>query len=176
MDVSRAIKERYSVRAYKNKEIPTDSLNKILESARLAPSASNRQQWKFIVIRDPDRRKALARAAANQEFVGEAPVVIAAVSLDPVHIMRCGVPEYAVDIAIAIDHMTLQAVELGLGSCWICAFSQEEVKRILNIPDKYKVVALLPIGYPSDTPSPKIRKSIKEVVCYETFPQDPVDK
>ncbi|MDI6839566.1 MAG: nitroreductase family protein [bacterium] len=176
MDVSDAIKERRSVRAYKDKEIPDDSLNKILEAARLAPSASNRQQWKFIVIRDTVRRKAIARAAANQEFVGEAPVVIAAVSLDPVHVMRCGVPEYAVDLAIAVDHMTLQAVELGLGSCWICAFAQEEVKRILNIPAKYKVVALLPIGYPSDAPGPKIRKSIEEIVCYEAFPKDPVDK
>jgi nitroreductase len=83
--------------------------------------------------------------------------------------MRCGVPEYAVDLAIAVDHMTLQAVELGLGTCWIGAFSQEEVKRILKIPENCKVVALLPVGYPADTPGPKSRKSLGEVVCYETF-------
>ena len=169
MDVSLAIKERSSIRAYKDKEIPEESLNKILESARLAPSAANRQQWKFVVVRDKERRKLLARASANQGFVAQAPVIIVAVSLDPEHMMRCGVPEYAVDLAIAVDHMTLQAVELGLGTCWIGAFYQEEVKRILNVPDKYKVVALLPIGYPSATPGPKSRKSIDEIVCYETF-------
>jgi nitroreductase len=169
MDVSQAIKERYSVRKYRDEEVTDAVLNKILEAARLAPSAANRQRWKFVVVRDPERRKALARAAAGQRFVGEAPVVIAAVSLDPEYVMRCGVPEYAVDLAIAVDHMTLQAVELGLGTCWIGAFSQEEVKRILKIPENCKVVALLPIGYPADTPGPKSRKSLDEVVCYETF-------
>ncbi|MCK4353349.1 nitroreductase family protein [candidate division WOR-3 bacterium] len=169
MDVNQAIKERRSVRAYEDKEIPEDVLNKLLEAARLAPSAANRQQWKFIVVKDKTRRKELARASREQAFVGGAPVVIAAVSLDPGYIMGCDVPEYAVDLSIAIDHITLQAVELGLGSCWIGAFSQEEVKKILNIPPQYKVVALLPIGYPADSPVPKSRKSIKEIVCYETF-------
>jgi nitroreductase len=169
MDVSQAIKERYSVRKYRDEEVTDTVLNKILEAARLAPSAANRQRWKFVVVKDPERRKALARAAAGQRFVGEAPVVIAAVSLDPEYVMRCGVPEYAVDLAIAVDHMTLQAVELGLGTCWIGAFSQEEVKRILKIPENCKVVALLPVGYPADTPGPKSRKSLGEVVCYETF-------
>jgi nitroreductase len=169
MEVRQAIRERYSVRKYQDKEIPEAALNEVLEAARLAPSAANRQRWKFVVVKDPERRKALARAAAGQKFVGEAPVVIVAVSLDPEYVMRCGVPEYAVDLAIAVDHMTLQAVELGLGTCWIGAFSQEEVKRILNIPKNCKVVALLPVGYPAVSPGPKSRKSLGEIVCYETF-------
>jgi nitroreductase len=169
MDVSQAIRERYSVRKFQSKEVPEQLLRKILEAARLAPSAANRQRWKFVVVRDPKRRKELARAAAGQTFVGEAPVVIAAVSLDPEYVMRCGVPEYAVDLAIAVDHMTLQAVELGLGTCWIGAFSQEEVKRILGVPDEYKVVALLPLGYPAVPPGPKSRKAPEEIVCYERF-------
>lgn len=168
MDVSRAIKERRSVRSYEAREVSETDLNKILEAAHLAPSAGNRQLWKFIVVRDKKRREALAKAA-RQSFVGEAPIIIAAVALDPCHVMGCGVPSYAVDLAIAVDHMTLQAVELGLGSCWIGAFSQEEVKCILKIPEPCKVVALLPIGYPSGPPSAKIRKSIEEIVCYETF-------
>ncbi|MCK4421947.1 nitroreductase family protein [candidate division WOR-3 bacterium] len=169
MEVKEAIRERRSVRAYEPRDIPEDGLSKILEAARLAPSARNRQAWKFIVVREQHLREELARASAAQDFVGEAPVVIVAIGLDPEYIMRCEVPAYAVDLAIAVDHMTLQAVELGLGSCWIGAFYQNEVKKILNIPDRYKVVALLPIGYPSASPGPKNRKSLEEIVCYETF-------
>lgn len=168
MDVSNAIQARCSIRGYKDKEIPEAVLNKILEAARLAPSAGNRQEWKFVVVRDIERRQALA-LAAGQDFVAEAPVVIAAVSLAPTGVMSCEVPTYAVDLAIAVDHITLQAAELGLGSCWIGAFSQKEVKKILNIPEQYKVVALLPIGYPDTPPGPKVRKSFDEIVCYETF-------
>jgi len=96
-------------------------------------------------------------------------VVIAAVALQPEYVMRCEVPAYAVDLAIAVDHMTLVAVEEGLGTCWIGAFYQDEVKRILNIPREYKVVALLPLGFPADTPGEKYRKPLNEIVCYEVF-------
>ncbi|MEA1912937.1 MAG: nitroreductase family protein [candidate division WOR-3 bacterium] len=169
MDVEKAIRERRSVRAYKDKEIPEKDLKKVLEAARLAPSASNRQSWKFVVVRDKRRKRELAIAAAGQDFIGKAPIVIAAVALEPEHVMRCEVPAYAVDLAIAIDHMTLQAVELGLGTCWIGAFYQDQVKKILEIPEKYKVVVLLPIGYPATGKVSKIRKSLKEIICYETF-------
>jgi nitroreductase len=169
MNVNIAIKQRSSIRGYKNTPIPNNVLNQLLESARLAPSASNRQEWKFIVVKDPARKKALAKAASNQFFIAEAPVIIIAVSTAPDHIMRCDVPGYPVDLAIAVDHITLQAVELGLGTCWICAFSQNEVRKVLNIPDKYKVVTLLPVGYPDAAPEPKDRKSLEEIICYETF-------
>lgn len=169
MDVERAIRERRSVRSYKEDEIPEETLMKVLEAARLAPSARNRQSWKFVITRDKKLREELAHAAREQMFVSKAPVVIAAVALDPEYVMGCEVPAYAVDLAIAVDHMTLQAVELGLGTCWIGAFSQGQVKKILKIPDRYKVVALLPIGYPSTSPGPKNRKSLEEIVCYETF-------
>ncbi len=169
MNVMEAIKERRSVRAYKQKPVPEEKLQKILEAARLAPSAGNRQPWKFVVVREEEKRKKLAEAAANQSFVAEAPVVIAAVALNPDYVMRCEVPSYAVDLAIAVDHMTLAAVEEGLGTCWIGAFYQNQVKEILNIPEKYKVVALLPLGYPADNPRGKSRKSLDEIICYETF-------
>jgi len=134
MDVMEAIRKRRSVRFYRKDPVPDEKLNKILEAARLAPSARNSQNWKFVVVRDAARRKELAKAAADQYFVGEAPVVIAAVALQPEYVMRCEVPAYAVDLAIAVDHMTLVAVEEGLGTCWIGAFYQDEIKRILNIP------------------------------------------
>ncbi|MCD6471746.1 nitroreductase family protein [Candidatus Aerophobetes bacterium] len=169
MEVKQAIQERRSVRSYEKREVPEEKIKRVLEAARLAPSASNRQLWKFIVVRDQKRRRELAQAASNQNFIAEASVVIAAVGLNPSHIMHCGVPSYAVDLAIAVDHMTLIAVEENLGTCWIGDFSQEEVKEILNIPEKYKVVALLPLGYPADKPKVKSRRSLKEIVCYETF-------
>ena len=169
MEVYQVIKIRRSVRDYKSDPVPEESLKKILDAARLAPSAHNSQQWKFIVVRNLEKRKQLARAAHNQNFIAQAPIVIIAVSLDPEHLMSCGVPAYAVDLAIAADHMSLVAVEEGLGTCWIGAFSQQEVKEILQIPEQYKVVALLPIGFPADQPKPKSRKDLEEIVCEEIF-------
>ena len=169
MQIHEAIKNRRSVRAYKSDPIPEQSLRKVLEAARLAPSAHNDQDWKFIIIKDIKKRKQLAQAARSQSFIAEAPVVIAAVALNPERVMSCEVPAYAINLTIAVDHMTLQACEQGLGTCWIGAFSQEEVKKILSIPDKYKVVALLPIGFPDDSPRPKTRKSLEEIICYENF-------
>ncbi|MCK4595425.1 nitroreductase family protein [candidate division WOR-3 bacterium] len=169
MDVRDSIKNRFSVRSYLNKPVEDEKLALVLDAARLAPSARNKQSWKFIVIKDKIIRQKLIDAAAGQQFVAEAPVVIAAVSTEPSYVMRCGVPAYAVDLAIAVDHMTLQAVELGLGTCWIGAFYQDKVKEILQIPDEYKVVALLPLGYPARSPAEKLRKSKNEVVIYEKF-------
>jgi|SRR5690554_2574378 len=172
MDVIGAIRERRSVRAYQNKEIPEEVLQEVLNTARLAPSASNRQDWQFVVVQDNETRKELARVSNNQKFVDEAPAVIVAVSLNPQRIMSCQVPAYAVDLAIAMDHITLAAVEKGLGTCWIGAFSQEEVKRLMDIPDKFKVVALMPIGYPADKSGNKLRKDFEQVISVEKFNQD----
>jgi len=169
MDVKEAIKKRRSVRSYKPDPIPEESLRKVLEAARLAPSAHNAQEWKFIVVKDTQKKKKLAEAALNQDFIAEAPVVIAAVSLNPEAQSTSDVPAYAVDLAIAVDHMTLQAVEENLGSCWIGAFDQEKVREILEIPENYKVVILLPLGFPADRAGPKIRKTIEEIVSFEKF-------
>ena len=169
MNVFDAIKNRRSVRDFKPDPVPEEKLNKVLEAARLAPSAHNAQDWKFIVVRDETKRKKLAKVAANQSFVGEAPVIIVAVATNPEAVMSCGVPSYAVNLAIAVEHMALQAVEEGLGTCWIGAFSQNKVKEILGIPKEYKVVALLPLGFPADSPREKVRKRLEEIVCYEKF-------
>ena len=169
MNVHQAIKIRRSVRDYKAESFPEEKLKKVLEAARLAPSAHNEQEWKFIVVKNAEQRKKLVKAALNQEFIGEAPVVIVAVALEPEEVLSSGVPNYAVDLAIAIDHMTLVAVEEGLGTCWVGAFSQEEVKKVLGIPEKYKVVVLLPLGFPADKPQPKSRKNLEEIVCYENY-------
>jgi len=150
MNVMDAIRKRKSVRAYDNRPVEEDRLNAVLEAGRLAPSASNRQEWRFVVVRDAETRKRLAQAAGNQGFVGRAPVVIAACARTDGHVMKCGQPCYPIDVAIALDHMTLAAVELGLGTCWIGHFDERKVKEILGIPDEIRVVELMPLGYPAD--------------------------
>lgn len=169
MELTEAIRERQSIRDYEDRPVPEEKLGKVLEAARLAPSASNRQRWKFIVVREAKRRQELARAAGGQTHLARAPVVIAAVATMPDYVMRCGVPAYAVDLAIAIDHMTLAAVDEGLGTCWIGAFSQEEARNILEVPEDYRIVTLLPLGFPRQAGREKVRKSLDEIVCYETF-------
>ncbi len=169
MDVLKAIRSRRSVRAYDPREVEEDKLTRVLESGRLSPSAGNRQERRFIVVRDAGTRKALSLAARDQKFVAEAPVVIAACSVEKEYTMACGQLAYPIDTAIAVDHMTLQAVEEGLGTCWIGAFDEEKVKEILNIPENVRVVSLLTLGYPGDIPRPKSRKNLDEIVMWEKW-------
>ncbi|MBN2208712.1 MAG: nitroreductase family protein [Candidatus Coatesbacteria bacterium] len=169
MDVFEAVKTRRSVRAYKKDPIPREVLLKVLEAARLAPSASNRQEWRFVVVTDREKRQRMMQAANNQKFVGEAPAVIACCAETDEHLMRCGQPCYPIDVAIAIDHITLAAVAEGLGTCWIGSFYEEQAKEILNIPDGIRVVQLLTIGYPADSPKPKSRLSLDEIVCWDAW-------
>ena len=170
MTVMEAIKKRKSVRAFEDRPIEEEKLSSVLEAARLAPSASNRQEWRFVVVRDAGMRTKLAKAANNQTFVGEAPVVIACCAETDSHVMSCGQECYPIDVAIAIDHMTLAAVELGLGTCWIGAFSESEVKKVLGIPEEVRVVELLPLGYPADSAQKdKNRRSQDEIVHWEKW-------
>jgi len=169
MDVMEAIKKRYSVRSYQDRVVEPEKLDGILEAARLAPSASNRQEWRFIVVRDKNIRQRLMQAAKDQAFVGQAPVVIAACAKTDSHVMTCGQQCYPIDVAIAIEHMALKATEEGLGTCWIGAFYEDKVKEILGIPEKdIRIVALLALGYPVKLrPNPKDRLRLKEIVMYE---------
>ena len=169
MDIIDVIKERRSVRSYADKPVEREKLERLLEAARLAPSASNRQEWRFVVVTDEQRRKALVAAAANQEFVGRAPVVIAACAETDAHVMRCGQQCYPIDVAIAIDHITLQAVAEGMGTCWIGAFHEDPVKEILNIPKDIRVVELLTVGYPADSARPRSRLPFERIVHWETW-------
>ncbi len=169
MDVFAAIRGRRSVRAYKDIDVEEDKILKILEAARLSPSASNRQEWKFVVVRDKETRKKLARAAFSQAFVAEAPVVIVACATESKAIMACGQPTHTVDLSIACAYMILQAYELGLGTCWLGAFKEEEVKKILRIPAGVRVVMMTPVGYPSGSLGLQYRKNLNEIICFEQY-------
>jgi len=167
--VLEAIKKRQSVRSYQDKEIPEEMLQQILEAGRLAPSAKNNQPWKFIIVKDNNLKKKLISACKNQGFVGEASVVIVGCAINPSYEMGSGDYSYSVDLAIALDHMSLQAAALGLGTCWIGAFYQDKVKDILGIPEDIRVVALMPLGFPKELGSKTGRKSLSEIICYDKY-------
>ncbi len=144
-----------------------DKLLRILEAARLAPSARNRQEWRFIVVKDKKVKEELVREASpHQPFMLQAPIIIVAYVLEKDYIMRCGVPAHYIDVAIALTHIHLQAVEEGLGTCWIGSFYQDKVKKVLNLPEEAEVIQLMTLGYPAEDPSPRPRLSLEEIVKF----------
>jgi len=166
MDVYDAIHTRSSVRAYEPRDVEQDKLLRILDAGRLAPSARNAQQWRFVVVRDGGRRQELARAA-DQPFLADAPVIIAVVSFAGDRLMHCGIPAGPVDCAIAIDHMALAATAEGLGTCWIGHFNQQACCRVLNVPGDGRIIEMLVLGYPAVPAGAKKRKPLDEIVSYE---------
>ena len=124
MEVHEAIAYRRSIRNYLDKPVEEEKIERVLEAGRLAPSAANKQEWHFVIVRDKELREKLMKAAGDQKFVAEAPVVIAACALDSSHVMKCGQPSYSIDVAIALSFMNLPATELGWGCCWIGHFEE----------------------------------------------------
>ena len=158
MEILETIRKRRSIRAYKPEPVKDEDLRRMLEAARLAPSAGNRQPWYFIIVRDPELKKRVAEAAARQMFISDAGAIVVAVA-DPTVSLRWAEK----DVMIALEHLILEATELGYGTCWIGAFNEEEVKKLLGIPQQLKVVALTPVGVPAESPSPRPRKALEEV-------------
>ncbi len=169
MNVFEAIKSRRSIRSFADRAIEEEKLKKVLEAGRLAPSAANMQEWKFVLVRDKETKEKLATAANNQRFIAKADVIIVGCATEADKIMTCGQYTYPIDLAIAMDHMSLQAVEEGLGTCWIGAFEEDEVKGILGIPSEIRVVELMPLGYPLCVPEPRSRKSMDEIVARDRW-------
>ncbi len=169
MDVFEAISRRKSIRKYKDTVIEEYKLDKVLEAARIAPSAANRQEWKFLVVKDKGTRDKLVDAANGQEFVGKAPITIVACSTESERVMPCGQYAYTVDLSIAVSFMILEATELGLGTCWLGAFKEDEVKKILDIPGDIRVPAMFTLGYADENPGSRPRKDLNQVTCFEKF-------
>lgn len=169
MDIYEIIEKRRSIRAFRDDPIPDDMLERVLNAGRMAPSVQNAQDYKFIVVKDAEIRKEISQACSEQKFIAESPIIIVGVSTNPDYLMESTVPSYAMDVSIAIDHMTLAAVEEGLGTCWVGSFSQEEIKAVLDIPSECKVVVILPLGVPYDDPGVKSRKNLKDLVRYEKY-------
>ena len=170
MDVMEAIRNRRSVRGFQTRPIEPDKLERVLEAGRLAPSANNRQPWRFIVVTDETVRKQLAHAACDQAFIAKAPVVLVGCAIETDRIMACGQHCYPIDLAIAMTTLSLAAVAEGLGGCWIGAFHEEQVKKVLGIPEEVRVVELMPLGYPDSANIPaRPRKSPQEFRVYEKW-------
>lgn len=157
MNVKEAIKKRRSIRKFKEQSIPDDQLRILMEVVQLAPSASNIQPYKFIIIKNEELKKKLGDLASNQGFISKAAVIFVGIS-DPWREKW-----YKVDIAIAMEHLALQAVELGLGSCWIGSFNEQKIKELLKIPKNLQIIALMPIGIPAQDPPARPRKSLEEL-------------
>jgi len=164
MDFYEVIQGRRSVRKYKTDPVDDDKLQRILNAARLAPSAANRQPISFIVVRD-DKTKRKLKDAYSQEWFYTAPVIICACTLpDKAWKRNDGKAYVDVDVAIAMDHLILAAAAEGLGTCWIAAFKPGIVKEVLNIPDDLEPLILTPLGYPETIPEPTYRKPLNEIV------------
>lgn len=172
---------RKSIRKYKNQPIEPEKITQMLESARLAPSGNNTQPWHFIVITAEDIKKNLAVTSRNQVWMLSAPIFIACVADIRARIKDSSEliinetsPQKEVklvirDTTIAIEHLVLEACNLGLGTCWVADFTQEQIRPILNVPSDKYVVCILTVGYADETPQARPRKSLPDIVHYDTW-------
>ena len=168
MDVLEAIKERRSIRNYEPKAVPEEKVTQILEAGRWAPSASNNQPWKFIVVRDEEVRNELARVATYGRFLAQAPVAIAVV-IDPQ-----ASDHAAEDGATATQNMLLAAHALGLGTCWIGSYGsgyEDRAKEVLGIPREKRELSLISLGYAAESPR-KGRVELSKLVCYDRYTEN----
>ena len=162
LEFDAVIEKRRSIRKYKGTPVPRESILKILEAARVAPSASHRQPWHFVVVED---KATIEKLAGGSKWAAEAPAMIVGVA-DPVTS-----PNWCLnDVGIAFEHIILTATSLGLGTCWMGQTRKDaEIKELLGIPDELKVIALTPLGEPDEDKEPKDRKSLDEIVSWGRY-------
>lgn len=177
----KSIEMRRSIRKYKNKDVSDESIIRIVESARLAPSGSNTQPWHFIVVKDESTKQKILEVAHNQKWMVSAPVFIVCIA-DIRSRIKEGIklsldensPEEEVkqiirDTSIATEHILLTASSLGLGSCWVAWFTQSRIRPVLNIPSDKYVVGIITLGYADEQPMPRPRKKMEEILHYELW-------
>jgi nitroreductase len=168
MEYSELIASRYSVRAYRSEPVEDEKLERVLEAARLAPTACNRQPFQIIVIHTREREKELSRIYHQPWFV-QAPLILCAVGLPRESWVRSADQRryLDVDVAIVMDHLILEATNQGLGTCWIAAFNAKAAREVLRLPDEVEPLIFTPLGYPAEPPGPKERKPLDSFVRYE---------
>ena len=169
MELNEAIKNRFSCRRYLDKPVEKDKLNRILDAARLAPSAKNIQDWRFVIVTDAPLKTKIAHTAGEQMFIADAGAIIIACTSNSDYIMRCGIPAGTVNVAIALEHIALAATAEDLATCWIGAFDQQAVKSLVSIPPSATIIELMPIGYPASKPIHTPRNDIAEIACFEQW-------
>ena len=173
MDFYNVVRTRRSVRNYRPDPIPQEALTRVLDAARIAPSGSNRQPTRLLLVKDDQIKKQLVPICHDQAFIATAPVVVVACGRDIKYNRGEWMESYSVivDVAIAVDHLTLAARAEGLGTCWIGSFSNAELKKLFSLPDDVNVVALTPLGYPEGDPfaEPEGRISLDEFVRWNSW-------
>ena len=162
------IRKRYSCRAYQESPIEQEKLDQLFEAARLAPSAKNLQDWRFVVVTDTETKSQVAGTTNRPKVFEKAGAIIAACSNSD-YIMPCGQAVGPIDISIALEHIALQATELGLGTCWIGSFETEKVRTILCVPDDIAIIELMAVGYPADSAKKPSREQVEKIVCYDKW-------
>lgn len=169
MEFSELIEQRYSVRAYKPDPVEEEKLERVLDAARLAPTAANRQPFQLLVIQTQGRKDELHEVYNKAWFV-EPPLLICACGLlEKGWTRRDGKSYVDVDVAIVMDHLILAAANEGLGTCWVGAFNPDAARQVLDLPDEVEPIAFTPLGYAADKPGAKKRKSLDELVRYERW-------
>ncbi len=173
MDVFEAIKNRRSVRVFSKQPVSDEEVEKLIDAARWAPSAGNLQPWLFIIVREPEIKHGLCRAAGNQTFIEEAPVVVV-VCADPQRSAKGyrsrGIDLYCLqDTAAATQNMLLTAQAMGLATCWVGAFREEEARKLLKIPEGVRPVAIVPVGHAAEKPRIRPRRQLNEIVYREIY-------
>lgn len=175
------IRERRSIRKYIDKIVEDEKILKLIDSARLAPSGSNTQPWKFIIVKSESTKERLVKASHNQKWMLSAPIFIVCVAdicsrieEDMNILLNEDSPQQELkqiirDTSIAIEHILLEANNLGLGTCWVAWFTQEEIRPILNIPSDKYVVGIITVGYSNEKPNARPRKKLEEIIHYENW-------
>lgn len=167
MDFLEVMKGRYSVRGYKPDQVEPEKLTAILEAGRIAPTASNRQAFRIIVIETEKNREKLQQIYGREWFI-EAPLVICVCSVPNESWVRGDGKNYSdVDAAIVMDHMVLAATAQGLGTCWVAAFDARAARELLDLDHEWEPVAFTPIGYPRASNPNRTKKSLEELVIYK---------
>ena len=168
MDVFEAIRTRRSIRRYLDKPVEKEKLAKVLEAARLSPSAVNFQPWSFIVVTGKEQKEKLWQSYGSDWFISAPVIIVACANLDQAWKKFDGEEYWKVDLSIAIQDLILAAWEQGFGTCWVGAFHEEEAKQALGIPGNVRIVAMTPLGYPAEEKGPVTdRKPLDEIVRYE---------
>ena len=163
-------KKRYSVRSYLDKPVEIEKILQVLEAARIAPSAVNKQPFHFIVVTNEETKSKIADTYPSDWFKTTPIIIVVCGDHSKSWKRNDGKDHCDIDTAIAIDHMTLAATDLGLGTCWVCAFDAAKCRELLNLPENLEVITLLPMGYPADTaPENKKRQDISEIVSWEEY-------
>ncbi len=169
MEFSDLVKQRRSIRRYQSTSVAESDIEAVVEAARLAPSWGNRQCWRYIVVTDPTVKEKLS-AAANQKWLIDAPVFIAACADPDASGHKPGLDYFMLDTGISFEHLILAATERGLGTCWIGAFDEDQAKEAMGVPEGIRVVAFTPLGYPAEKKGEVSgRKSLQEICFHDKY-------